>query len=259
MAANLRGGKLLVTVGESQAFGGVLKGTVSLAASDAGAEFKSQLQFVDVDLEQCLGDILQFRRLDGRGDLAVTLDATGSSVMALTRTLNGTVNLTGRQGSLIGWNVEQLLRRLERRPLSGTGDFRNGRTPFEKLNADLKIADGVANIENTNLEGSKVRLGLSGSVSIPTRDFDLHGVAALASTGAADNQPPFELPFVVQGPWDDPILLPDTQSLLARSPAASPLLNAVRNRSTRDTVRSAIEKLTGGAIPAPTATPEPAR
>jgi AsmA protein len=253
VAANLRGGKLLVTVGESQAFGGVLKGTVALAASDAGAEFKSQLQFIDVDLEQCLGDMFQFRRIDGRGDVAVTLDANGSSVMALTRTLNGTANLTGRQGSLVGFNVEQLLRRLERRPLSGTGDFRNGRTPFEKLTADLKISDGIATLETVSLEGSKVRLGLSGTASIPGRDFDLHGVAALAAT--ADGPPPFELPFVVQGPWDDPMLLPDTQSLLARSPAASPLLNAIRNRNTRDTVRSAIERLTGGAVSPPAGVP----
>ena len=168
-------------------------------------------------------------------------------MLALTRTLNGTASLTGRQGSLVGWNVEQLLRRLERRPLSGTGDFRNGRTPFEKLTADFKITDGIATVETVNLEGSKVRLGLAGSASIPTRDFDLRGVAALASTTAADAPPAFELPFVVQGPWDDPILLPDTQALIQRSPVASPLLNAVRNRNTRDTVRSAIERLTGGA------------
>ena len=160
----------------------------------------------------------------------------------------------------MGWNVEQLLRRLERRPLSGTGDFRNGKTPFEKLTAEFKITDGVATVENVSLEGSKVRLGLAGSASIPGRDFDLRGVAALAVASAAD-APPFELPFVVQGSWDDPILLPDTQALLARSPVASPLLNAVRNRNTRDTVRSAIERLTGGTISppagAPTAAPRP--
>ena len=251
VAANLRGSKLLVTIGESQAFGGVLKGSLELAASDAGAEFKSQLQFIDVDLEKCLVDIFQFRRLDGRGDIAVAIDATGNSVLTMTRTLHGTVSLSGRQGSLVGWNVEQLLRRLERRPLSGTGDFRNGKTPFEKLTAEFKIADGVATVETVNLEGSKVRLGLAGSASIPTRDFDLHGVAALASATAADAPPAFELPFVVQGPWDDPILLPDTQALIQRSPVAGPLLNAVRNRNTRDTVRSAIERLTGGAIGAP--------
>ena len=74
-----------MTIGESQAFGGVLKGSIALAQSDAGAEFKSQLQFTDVDLENCLGELFQFRRLEGRGDIAVAIDATGNSVLALTR------------------------------------------------------------------------------------------------------------------------------------------------------------------------------
>jgi AsmA protein len=255
---NLRGGKLAVTIGESQAFGGILKGSLGLAASDRGADFKSQLQFTDVDLENCLKELFNVRRIEGRGNMALDLEAAGPNMLALTRTLNGTADLTGRQGALLGLNIEQLLRRLERRPLSGTGDFRNGRTPFEKLTVSVKIAQGVANVENVQIEGSKVRLGLTGTASIPAREFDLTGVAALATTNPNDTQPSFELPFVVQGPWDDPILLPDTQALLQRSPVASPLLEAVKNRNTRDTVRSAIERLTGTRPAAPPAA-EPTR
>jgi AsmA protein len=258
IATNLRGGKLTVTIGESQAFGGILKGSLALAASGLGADFKSHLQFTDVDLETCLRDVFHFRRLEGRGDMVVELDASGNSVLALTRTMNGRATLTGRQGAMVGLNVEQLLRRLERRPLSGTGDFRTGRTPYEKLTVNLKITQGTIAVEDVRLEGSKVRLGLAGSASIPGRDFDLRGVAALASTTSGDAPAAFELPFVVQGPWDDPIMLPDTQALILRSPVASPLLNAVKNRNTRDTVRSAIERLTGGAIaPSGAAQPKP--
>jgi AsmA protein len=251
VAANLRGGKLNVTIGESQAFNGVLKGTLALAASDSGADFKTQLQFVDVDLEKCLGDLFQFRRLEGRGDIELALEATGNSVLAMAHAVGGSARLAGHQGAMVGLNVEQLLRRLERRPLSGAGDFRNGRTPYEKLTVDIKIAEGIATIENVQLEGSKVRLGLTGTASIPGREFDLRGVAALTSSTSADAPPAFELPFMVQGPWDDPMMLPDTQALMSRSPAAGPLLNAVRNRNTRDTVRNAIERLTGAPVTPP--------
>ena len=253
IAANLRGGKLTVTIGESQAFGGILKGSFAVAASDNGADLKSQLEFNDVDLESCLGEMFNFRRLEGRGSVNVVLDATGGSVLALTQTLNGTATMLGTQGALVGLNVEQLLRRLERRPLSGTGDFRTGRTPYEKLTVNLSITQGIATVDEVRLEGSKVRLGLAGTASIPGRDFDLRGVAALAANTSSEAPPAFELPFVVQGPWDDPIMLPDTQSLILRSPVASPLLDAVRNRNTRDTVRSAIERLTGGSPNRPSA------
>ena len=59
---------------------------------------------------------------------------------------------------------------------------------------------------------------------------------------------------MVQGSWDDPIILPDPQSRIQRSGAAQPLLDAVRNRDSRDAIRSAIEKLTG-AIPSRPAAP----
>jgi AsmA protein len=254
---NLRGGKLAVTIGESQAFGGILKGALALAASDQGADFKSQLQFTEVDLENCLKELFGFRRIEGRGNMALDLEAAGPNMLALARSLNGTANLSGRQGALTGLNIEQLLRRLERRPLSGTGDFRSGRTPFEKLTVSIKIAQGIAHVENVQIEGPKVRLGLAGTASIPGREFDLSGVAALANTGSNETQPAFELPFVVQGSWDDPIMLPDTQALLQRSPVASPLLEAVKNRNTRDTVRSAIERLTGTRPPAAAAPAAP--
>jgi AsmA protein len=42
-------------------------------------------------------------------------------------------------------------------------------------------------------------------------------------------------------------MLPDTQSLLSRSGAAAPLLDAVRGKTTSEAVRNAIERLTGAA------------
>jgi AsmA protein len=254
LAANLRGGSLTVTIGEAQAFGGIAKGSFVLAASEHGADLKSQMQFTDVDLESCLNELFNLRRIEGRGNISIAVEATGNNVLGLTRTMNGTAQLTGRQGAIVGLNVEQLLRRLERRPLSGTGDFRTGRTPFEKMTMNVKIAQGIATIENGLIEGPKVRLALGGQASIPGREFDLRGIAALIGSGAADAPPAFELPFVVQGPWDDPLMLPDTQALLQRSPAAAPLL---RERSTRDTVQKAIDRLTRGSAttPAPAAAP----
>ncbi|MFY9598893.1 MAG: AsmA family protein, partial [Pseudolabrys sp.] len=133
IAANLRGGHLVVTIGEAQAYGGVVKGSLALASFDRGVDVKSQLQFTDIDLESCLGQLFGLRRLEGKGSIALAVEGTGDSVLALTHTLNGTATLTGSNGALAGLNVEQLLRRLERRPLSGGGEFRSGRTPYDKI------------------------------------------------------------------------------------------------------------------------------
>ncbi len=258
IGANLRAGNLVVTVGEAQAYGGVIQGSLALAIYEAGVDVKSQLQFTDVDLESCLGQLFGLRRLEGKGNMSLAVEGTGESVLAVTRTLNGTAGLIGANGAVAGLNVEQLLRRLERRPLSGGGEFRSGRTPYDKITVGLKIDKGTVTVEDMKIEGSAVRLALAGSASIPERELDLKGTAALVST-AKPGAAPFELPFIVQGSWDDPIMLPDPEALIRRSGAAAPLLDAVRDRRARDAVRSAIERMTGGAIPAAEQSSAPAQ
>jgi AsmA protein len=257
VATHLRDGNLTVAVGESQAFGGVVKGTFGLAKSLAGADFKAQLQFANVDLEQCLGDMFGIRKLEGKGNFGFAIDSSGRSVYELTKGLNGTSTLSSRKGAIAGFNVEQLLRRIERRPLSGGGEFRTGRTPYETLTVNLTIVQGVANVEEVRMDGGNVNLMVTGSASIPARELDLKGTASLLSLAAssANAAPAFALPFIVQGPWDDPIILPDPQSRIERSGAAAPILDAVRNRSARDAVRSAIERLTGAVPAQPAAAP----
>ena len=250
VAANMRDGKLDVTIGESQAFGGVAKGSLGLARAGSGVAVTSHLQFVEVDLESCLSQVFGIRKLEGRGNLALNVEGSGSSVLAVTNTLGGTASLTAHDGALAGINVEQLLRRLERRPLSGNGDFRSGRTPFDKFALNLKIEQGQVSVDDLHVEGPAVRLAVAGQVSVPTRDLDLKGVATLIS-GATTSE--FDLPFVVQGQWDDPIMLPDAQSLIRRSGAAAPLLDAVKAHNAGEAVRSVINKLM--AAPAVTNTP----
>ncbi|MBR1225316.1 MULTISPECIES: AsmA family protein [unclassified Bradyrhizobium] len=242
--ANLRGGALALSVAEAQMYGGIAKGTFGVARSDAIADVKAQFQFTDVDLHACASELFGINKLSGRGNLNVSLVASGSSPFGLVTSLDGTATLTGRDGAIAGFNVEQLLKRLERRPLSGSGNFRNGSTPFDTLNVAVKFNDGIATAEDVRVEGPTTRLTLTGTASVPAREYDLKGVASLTS---APNAPPgFDLPFVVQGPWDDPLVFPDPESLIRRSPGAAPLLDAVKDRKTRDAVRSVIERITGG-------------
>ena len=251
IAANLRGGHLVVTIGEAQAYGGVIKGSLAFAEFDQGVEVKSQLQFTDVDLETCLGQLFGLRRLEGKGSMSLNVEGTGNSVLAVTRTLSGTATLTGTNGALAGLNVEQLLRRLERRPLSGGGEFRTGRTPYDKIALALKIAKGTVTVDDVTIDGAAVKLALAGTASIPERELDLKGTASLVAP-PRPGATPFELPFIVQGSWDDPIMLPDPEALIQRSGAAAPLSRALQERNARDSVRRAIERLTGGTPPSGT-------
>jgi AsmA protein len=244
LGANLRGGALALSVGEAQVYGGIVNGSFGIARSDAVADIKAQFQFTDVDLQACASELFGITKLSGRGNLNVSVVASGASPFGLAQSLDGTASLTGHDGAISGFNVEQLLKRLERRPLSGGGNFRSGSTPYDNLTVALKFADGIATAEDIRVEGPAARITMTGTASIPAREYDMKGVASLIS--APNAAAGFELPFLVQGPWDDPLIFPDPESLIRRSPASAPLLDAVKDRKTRDAVRSVLERFTGG-------------
>jgi AsmA protein len=113
----------------------------------------------------------------------------------------------------------------------------------------VKFSDGVATAEDIRIEGPAAKITMTGTASVPTREYDMKGVASLNTTSG------FELPFVVQGPWDDPLIFPDSEVLIRRSPFGAQLLKPQKDDKTGDTVRSVIEKITGVKRPPPADSP----
>src|ERR1700720_484483 len=179
LGANLRGGALALSVGEAQMYGGIARGSFGIARSDVVADVKAQFSFTDVDLQSCASELFGVTKLSGRGNLNVSLVASGSSPFGLAQSLDGTATLTGHDGAIAGFNVEQLLKRLERRPLSGGGNFRNGSTPYDTLAIAVRFNDGIATAEDVRFEGPAARITMTGPASIPAREYDMKGVASL--------------------------------------------------------------------------------
>jgi len=130
-------GRLTLAIGEAQVFGGSLKGAMVLGQSKAGADVKSQLQFT-----RCRSGFLPRRavrhppsRRQGQPDAR----DRGFGIQRAGADPHGwreTANLTARQGGITGFNVEQLLKRLEQRPLSWREISAAAARPFELLNVN---------------------------------------------------------------------------------------------------------------------------
>ena len=248
VAANLRAGNLTLAIGESQAFGGVIKGSLALAKSTAGADLQAQLQFTRGDARPDARRLL--RRAPDRRPRRYRHRGRGQRRQHL-RSRQGAERHRddgepqGRDRRVQCRAVAQAARaqsaggarlRLPRRP-----------TPYDELAVNLKVTDGTAHAQDVRIETPAMRVGLAGSSSIAARDFDLKGTASLTRRRRAAT--PFQLPFVVMGTWDDPLFWPDIQMLIRRSGAAAPLLDAVRNRLNRE----AAPTLAGEAAAVPAA------
>ena len=132
------------------------------------------------------------------------------------QSLDGSATVTGHDGAISGFNAEQLLKRLERRPLSGGGNFRNGSTPYDNLTIAVKFADGIATTEDVRVEGPTAKLTLTGTASVPAREYDLKGVASLIA--AQNGGTAFDLPHLRKlfPGWQPPAAHVDLCILLRR-------------------------------------------
>lgn len=227
MAAAIKSGRFTLSVGESQVFGGALRATASVAPSDKGTEVKVDANLRNFDMERGLGELTGLRRLEGTGTLAIILSGAGASISAISRDLKGSAELGVENGALNGINVEQVLQRLQRKPISALTELRGGRTPFDRFVTKLQVAQGSANFEQSRIESPVLRVTLSGLASIPRRDLDLRGTASLLRTNSG-GEGAFDLPFLVRGSWDDPYLAPDPAAMLRRSDKPAPTLNAAQ-------------------------------
>jgi AsmA protein len=223
----------------------------------AGADVKTSL--TDFNLDRGLAELTGIRNLEGVGVLTFALEGSGNTPNQIMREFAGDASLALTRGALIGVTSSKA-RRLERRPLSNFADLRGGRTPFERIAAKARFTEGSVMLEEIQIDSSLLRVTLSGAASIARRDLELRGVASLvrpatASTGTGTKV--FDLPFLLQGPWESPFFLPDADELIQRSGAAAPLLDAARAKNSPSTVRSVIESLTGQRPAEETPAPEP--
>ena len=204
-----------VSIGEAQMYGGIVKGSFGVAQVDADADVEAQFQLTDVDLQPRQRTVRCQQTLRPRQP----------------QRRAGSVRTRARSASPLARRHRQSDRprrrdlRLQRRTVIeaagataavGRRHFRNGSTPFDDAHHGGEASATAWPPRRT-----------SGSTGQRASHADRHCLGAGArirpqgcrQPASASAAPSFELPFVVQGPWDDPLIFPDPESLIRRSPA----------------------------------------
>jgi len=150
----LKDSVLGVTRLSGRLFGGALAASGSVDAS-ASPRFRIAAQLAGADFKQALAPA-SVSRIEGGFDLDASLTAGGASPQELVSSLDGTVSLRGRDGTIEGVNVPAVNQRLAQ--VKGLGDLAallrvatSGSTRFGKLDGSFKLADGVARSEDLHL------------------------------------------------------------------------------------------------------------
>lgn len=225
MAAGIlvRAGRIEASLGRAGLNRGIIKGRLALAALGGKTDLKLQTSFERVDVGTFLSDLGRNRWIGGLGQGTVQVEGVGGSAGELMRGLHGRIVAQIRQGELVGMGVGEALKRLERRPLSASQDWKGGRTPFDQASLVIAVNDGVGEVVEGGFLSSLNRGTLQGRISFGDRWV---GLKCHVDATAPAASPGFNagLVFDIGGSWDEIAVVPDVRALIQRSDAAQPLL-----------------------------------
>jgi AsmA protein len=223
MAAGIliRPGRIEASLGRAGLNGGSVKGRLVFSESAESADLKVQGAFEQVDLAAFLADVGQPRWITGQAQGQVALETSGATIADLVRQAHGRTAITVRQGELVGIGLVDALKRVEKRPLAASTEWKGGRTFFDQAHVTLNVGAGVGEITEGAMTAANLRTGLQGRVSLIERSVTIR---ALVDPAAPSAMPSPLIVLDVLGGWDDVAIVPDVKSLIERSRAAKPLL-----------------------------------
>jgi AsmA protein len=198
-------GKLTATLIEGAAYGGRLQGELGAAYVGRNLGLSARGDLVDADLGAAIADFAQ-PLVTGTGRARFALEASGVSPAAVIASLTGTASLEATNGSILGVNLEEALRRGHRRPIDVERDMRVGGTTFDTFDASLALDEGRAQVQRGVMTSHGVKGELNGLIDLGARTWALQVKAIQTDATGEESQNAAHLTVEVAGPWSAPTI-----------------------------------------------------
>ncbi len=166
------GGQLALNPLALELYQGRANGSLALAGA-ATPHVALKQTLADVSLGPLLHDLLGKAPIEGRGSVALDVQAQGRTVTALKKALAGSARAELRDGAVKGFNIGQAIRdaKAKLKGEGGTGTPSQS-TDFSELTASFRIANGVAHNDDLQAKSPLLRVGGAGDIDLGESRLD---------------------------------------------------------------------------------------
>jgi AsmA protein len=199
----VKDGRLSANLIEAAAYDGRLDGEASVEWVGQDLSIRARAELADADLGAALADFDQ-PVATGRGGARLAVEASGSSPAAAIADLSGSASLEAADGGIVGVNLEEALRRSQRRPIDVARDMRLGGTAFDKLFLSFALNNGRARVEHGAMTSRGVAADLEGLVDLVGARWSLRLNTVQTDAAGEESQNAAHLTLDIDGPWSAP-------------------------------------------------------
>ena len=187
MDVKASGGRLELNPLSANLYQGNTRGSASVNAHSNQLAIKQNLSGVSIG--PLLRDALKQDLLDGRGDVALDVTATGNILSAIKKSLNGSAAVSLKDGAIKGINLAQSLRNAKAMFTGGKRDSEQAaaageKTDFSDMTASFVIRDGVAHNDDLLVKSPFLRLTGGGDIDIAQGSLNYLAKAAVVATSS---------------------------------------------------------------------------
>ncbi len=186
-SAILKDGVLSASLVDGAVYGGRIKSEMRLACVDQNLQLDLRGKLTDADFSAVFADF-GWPGQAGKGSAAFAFRTTGATPAKAIAELGGSATLKLEHGRIEGVNLEQALRRSQRRPIDTARDLLVGETGFDQLSLELALGKGIAHVANGDLQAQGVAADLQGAIDLAARNWKLR--FNTVQIGAAGDWPP---------------------------------------------------------------------
>jgi AsmA protein len=202
-------GRADVAPHSAELYQGKVAGALSLNADGNRVALKEDLNGVAIG--PLLKDVAQKDMLDGKGNIALDVNAAGPTVEAMKRALAGTAKVQLKDGAIKGINLAEAIRKAKAALGSKqeqAAASQEQKTDFSEMNASFVIKNGVAHNEDLDVKAPLFRIAGKGDINIGNSSLDYTTKATIVGTtkgqGGADlgELSGVTVPVHLSGPFD---------------------------------------------------------
>jgi AsmA protein len=201
-------GRLDVAPHSANLYEGSMSGALS-AQADGRVAVKETLSGISIG--PLLRDFAQKDTVEGRGNLALDVNAAGKTVNSMKKSLAGNARVLLKDGAIKGINLAEVFRKAKTMLSSQEAKAeasKDQKTDFSELSASFVIKNGVAHNEDLDIKAPLFRITGKGDIDIGNSTIDYVTKATVVATtkgqGGADlaQLSGLSVPVHLTGPLD---------------------------------------------------------
>ncbi len=231
LSFTLRDGVLDADLGSVKLYEGEGRGKLSIDGAKGKPTFTANVTLEGVSAQPLLSAAGGFNLISGLINLELELKGDGSSGQAIKHSLSGSGNLDIAEGSIEGINLTEMIASLGAGSIPDVNQGPGAKTAFTDLGASFRMASGVAETHDLEMNSPLLELKARGTVDLVTGtvDFLTHPkvVAGAKGRGGANDLAGLSIPVRIEGPFEKPSIRPEIGEMFGSPEQAGRTVNQI--------------------------------